>query len=75
MKTISCNDVIFATLLNRGVELAGKCMSGVNSFAEIVRVMQQEAQACSGLATLTVRNATCGWTDSRSVVLRRRTMP
>ncbi|MCF0213075.1 MAG: hypothetical protein HUK13_08960 [Muribaculaceae bacterium] len=75
MKTISPTDIIYATLRNHGTTLAGKCLSGINSFADIVRLLKTEAASCSGLATLMVRNATRGWTENRSVMLSNRSMP
>lgn len=69
MGTIHSNDMIFATLSQRGGQAYKARISGVTSMAQIVAHMRALAPGLSGLSTLDVRNAGQGWSASRSIYM------
>lgn len=68
MKTIATTDVIFATIKRGFRVIATFNVSGINRIEEIMAIAQK--QAGTGLATVTLRNGTAGWTDTRSILFR-----
>ncbi len=70
MAAISLNDVIFATIRLRGNSLATISVSGVTTFAEILkRLMAALKGKIRGMATVELRNASQGWSARRNVML------
>lgn len=70
MATIDSNDIIFATVTQRGKDVVSLRMSGMTSFSEIVRRMQTAVTSPLGLVTLRLRNYTQGWSLHHALVLR-----
>ncbi len=68
MKTISCTDVIYATVVKRGTMIASLCLSGIDSLKELLSRIRRALGSDCGLVTLTLRNGSQGWTDRRSLV-------
>lgn len=66
MKTISCTDVIFATVTRFGRPVASLCLSGITSINEILSRIRRTLSDTSGLITLNLRNSTQGWTSSQN---------
>lgn len=69
MKKISIHDVIFATATIRGNIAVNIRLCGISSIADIIKVIKQEIGHVGGLLTISLRNMTQGWTQSRSVYL------
>ena len=69
MEKISINDIIFATATIRGTIAATLRLSGLKSMAEVVAAIKKELGAAGGMLTLTLRNMTQGWSQSRSLYL------
>lgn len=70
MATISDNDTIFATLMNRGRVVAEATLTGVSSVSHVMRVMRAAAPGILGLSTLSLRNSSQGWSTTQTVYLR-----
>lgn len=68
MKTISCTDIIYATVRRRGMTVASLCLSGIHSLKELICRVREALGGAGGLVTLLLRNGSQGWTDRRSLV-------
>lgn len=68
MKTITTSDTIFATIRRGFRVIATFTVSGMSSIADVLAMAQR--QAGSGLATVTLRNSSAGWTDTRAILFR-----
>lgn len=68
MKTISCTDIIYATVVRRGTMIASLCLSGIASLADLLLRVRSEIGCGCGLVTLSLRNGSQGWTDRRSLL-------
>ena len=68
MKTISCTDIIYATVRRGGMTIASLCLSGINSLQELLSRVRTALGCSGGLVTLLLRNGSQGWTDRRSLV-------
>lgn len=66
MKTINSNDVIFATVTQRGNTLYDGRMSGVSSMPEVMSCLRKALSGVVGVLTLTLRNGTQGWSRRTS---------
>lgn len=69
MKTIALSDIIFATVIRRGITVAMVKLNGLTSLAQIVARVRASLGEIKGMVTLTLRNSSRGWTDSRAVML------
>lgn len=69
MAKISPMDNLFATAYMRGVEFFRFNGTGISSLVELVEKMRDHASASGGMVTLTVRNTSKGWSESRSIYL------
>ena len=70
MAQITPIDKLFITISQNGNLHHITELSGVSSLADIVNCMRSRFPGLKGLATIGVRNTTCGWTASRPVFLR-----
>jgi len=68
---MSAGDQIVASLESNGQVLARVNQCNLNSMDEVVGLMYALAGRFMGLARLTVRNVTQGWTTQRSLATRR----
>ncbi len=66
MGTINSSDIIFATVKQRGITLASIKLSGITSFAEILR---RSLSGTMGMTTIDLRNGSQGWQQRRTVML------
>lgn len=66
MKTINSDDVIFATVTQRGNTLYSGRMSGMSSMAEVMSSLRGALSGAMGMLTLTLRNGTQGWSRRTS---------
>lgn len=64
MSTITSSDILFATATMMGRQIYTYTGNGVSSFAQLVNCVRGAAAGCRGMATITVRNATKGWSQS-----------
>lgn len=69
MATINSSDIIFATVMQRGTTLASIRISGITSFAEILRHLRNILSGIMGMTTIDLRNGTQGWQQRRTVML------
>lgn len=67
MKTTAINDTIFASVINRGRQIADfRFDGGISSVEEVVRhALRKCARRVAGLVTIEIRNSTRGWTERR----------
>lgn len=71
MAKISLSDIIFATISVRGKVMAKLRLDGVESYAQVLSHLLAAVKGWSGLATVSVRNSSQGWSVNRSVMLSR----
>ncbi len=69
MGKINTSDIIFATITQRGRQIGSFRLSGLESFAEIIRAVRRLSTGAIGLVTVTLRNGTQGWLHTRSIML------
>ncbi|MCM1504805.1 MAG: hypothetical protein NC127_06395 [Muribaculum sp.] len=69
MGKINTSDIIFATITQRGKRIGTFRLSGLESFAEIIRTVRRLSAGAIGLVTVTLRNGTQGWRHTRSIML------
>lgn len=70
MAQISPQDVLYITILQRGTTCIEATMTGMSSYSDVVGAVRSMAPGMAGMATLNVRNSTCGWADRRVVVIK-----
>lgn len=68
MTTISTSDLIFATLSLHGSTVASMQMSGVSTLPEIIRTIRSSVSSLSGMATLSLRNGSQGWSSTHRLL-------
>lgn len=73
--TIKTGDQIFATLILGGKIIASVCKSNFASIDEVVRFITGTAGRFMGLAQLSIRNKTQGWSTSMSLATRQAQQP
>lgn len=69
MEKISINDIIFATATIRGSIATTLRLSGLKSMSEVIAAIKKELGVVGGLLTITLRNMTQGWSQSKSLYL------
>lgn len=69
MKTIDRNDIVFATAKTFGTINADLRLSGIGSVDEAIKAIKSEIGAFTGLVRISLRNATQGWSENRSLYL------
>lgn len=69
MATISSTDNLYATASMMGRQIFDYNGAGVESFGDLVALVRNGAGTLRGLVTMTVRNASQGWMQSRSFYL------
>lgn len=70
MAKISPPDRLFVTVVQNGMTRFITELTGISSLGDIVSTMRGAVPGLSGLATISVRNSTAGWTSSHSVFIR-----
>lgn len=70
MAHISPQDVLYITILQRGATQMETTVTGMSSYGELMGAVRSLVPGMAGMATLNVRNTTCGWADRRMVVLK-----
>ena len=70
MANITPLDRLFVTLLQNGMAKYIAELTGVTSLSDIVFYLRKNCPDLNGLATIAVRNATSGWSASRSVLFK-----
>ena len=68
MTTIAKSDLIFATLSLHGSTVASMQMSGVSTLPEIIRTIRSSVDSLSGMATLSLRNGSQGWSSTHRLL-------
>ncbi|MBQ4230444.1 MAG: hypothetical protein II671_02740 [Salinivirgaceae bacterium] len=71
MGTLSINstDRLFATVRQFGTFVTNIEMSGITSMKQVVFRLRDEISDASGLMSLTLRNASQGWSRQASILL------
>lgn len=69
MTKITPLDRLFVTIFQKGIASYATELTGVNSFSDIVSHMRSHLPGISGMTTISVRNSTEGWSDTRSVFM------
>lgn len=69
MANISHSDILFATATMQGRQFFNFAGRGLDSYGSLIDKVRQEASTLSGLVTLTIRNTTQGWAESRDFYL------
>lgn len=70
MGTINSSDTLFATLTQRGNIILSLKLSGIKSDTELMHHIYRSINGCMGLATLTLRNGTQGWSSRKQLLLK-----
>ncbi|MCH5220494.1 MAG: hypothetical protein J1F20_07985 [Muribaculaceae bacterium] len=69
MAKISPLDLIFVTVIQRGITCLRTSCTGISSISDIVAKMRQTDPTLTGMVTLDVRNSTEGWASRHSLCL------
>lgn len=69
MATISSSDNLFATASIMGRQFFNYAGCGIESISELISRVRNHPLATKGMVTLTVRNSSQGWSQSRSFYL------
>ncbi len=69
MTTIKSTDVIFATVIQRGVVLASLRLSGITSLPELLKKIMRTITGAVGITTIDLRNGSQGWQQRRTIML------
>jgi hypothetical protein len=70
MANIDSNDVVFATITQRGSTLASLKLSGITSMTHLLQYIRNYVSSLKGIATLVVRNSSQGWTSTQALYMR-----
>lgn len=65
---INSTDIIYATLVQHGRQIAAYRLSGHTTMADLMRHLRSIAKGCMGLVNITLRNSTQGWSQARSIM-------
>jgi len=68
MATISSSDILFATASVMGKQFFNFCGTGISSLGELIGRVRNESN-CRGMVTLTIRNTSQGWSQSKAFYL------
>lgn len=63
-------DILFATLLAGGRELASLRLTGVSSFGQVVAMLRAVAGQAMGPAVIKLRNFSQGWAVRQPLLMR-----
>lgn len=69
MATIHYTDIIFATVTHHGNYIASLRITGVSSFAEVLRNIYKQLKISAGLINIALRNSSQGWNETRTIVI------
>lgn len=67
MHTIEATDIVWASATYRGRTVATFSSTGFTSLADVVRAVRLAVGTLAGSLRLTLRNASRGWTHTRSL--------
>lgn len=70
MTNFQTDDVVFATLTQRGKTIANVCLSGISSMSHVLKNIREQIPGLLGMATLSVRNSSQGWSTTQTFYLR-----
>lgn len=69
MATFNTSDIIFATVTQHGQTILSLQMSGLSSFAELLKKLRNAIINPIGLVTLKLRNSSQGWAQQHTMIL------
>lgn len=69
MHTIEATDIVWASATYRGRTVAAFSSTGFTSLADVVRAVRLAVGTLAGSLRLTLRNASRGWTQTRSLFM------
>ena len=69
MGVIHTSDIIYATLIQHGREIAAYRFSGMTTLDDLMRHIRKAAAGCMGLVNLRLRNCNQGRTLARALML------
>lgn len=67
--TVTPSDIVLASASYRGRNIASFRSFGFSSMEDIIRAVKQAVGSLSGLITLSLRNDSRGWTQSRALFI------
>lgn len=67
--TIHPEDIMMARISYCGREISSFSRSGFETLADVLRAVRAAAGSVVGYLTITLRNATCGWTENRALYI------
>lgn len=67
MGKINSTDILFATLTRGCNTVCRHTITGIESIAEIVRMIRPDNPGGFGIYTLEIRNSTAGWSHRRPI--------
>jgi hypothetical protein len=70
MANIQSDDVLFATISQRGSTMASMKLSGVTSMSHLMNILHKSMSSLKGMATIVVRNSSQGWTSTQALYMR-----
>jgi hypothetical protein len=70
MANIHSDDVVFATITQRGSTLASLKLSGITSMTHLLQCVCSSVSSLKGMATISVRNSSQGWTATQALYMR-----
>lgn len=69
MTTITINDTVFATATFEGRTVAAFSASGFSSISDVLKAVRKALGGVVGMVRLSVRNASRGWRQERSMYI------
>ncbi len=69
MGTINTSDIIFATVIQHGKQIASFRFIGISSIADIIKGIRGAFASMPGLVTLQLRNGTQGWSHRHPCII------
>ena len=69
MATINFSDVIYATIMQRGCVVASVKLSGMTSFAAVLKSLKGAVKGSLGMVTLNLRNSSQGWSSRQALLM------
>ncbi len=66
---IKHDDILFATVSQRGTTILSLQLSGLTSIKEILKYLRATITDCMGMVTLKLRNGSQGWTLNQPLLL------
>lgn len=70
MAKIAPFDLLYITVINKGIAHRLSNITGINSLADIIMCAKKRLPELSGFTTIDIRNFTGGWTHRQGVLIR-----